>query len=100
MVLDTKYCPESCSVAQPYLLTQYQKFLSNVGRIAVWLVTLPYYRFYHFNTMDPIMRLSKYTAEPDRFDSILLLLSRWRTRKTAELHFISIAVRQITFLFI
>lgn len=58
----------------------------------VHIGTLPYYRLYQFNTVNPILRIAACTSQPDKFENVLRLMVRWRTRKLAELHFISIAV--------
>ncbi len=66
----------------------------------VHIGTLPYYRLYQFNTVNPILRIAACTSQPNKFDNVLRLMVRWRARKLAELHFISIAVGPflITFL--
>jgi hypothetical protein len=60
----------------------------------VLIFTLPYYRNFHYNTIDPITRIAACTANPERFKKVVVLLSQWRMRKLAELQFISIAVRR------
>jgi hypothetical protein len=58
----------------------------------VYIGTLPYYRVFQFNTVKPILSIAAYTSQPNKSETILRLLVRWRTRKLEELHFISIAV--------
>ena len=58
----------------------------------LWACTLPYYRIFHFNTLDPIQRIAAYTQQPDAIDRLSISLSKWRSRKITELQFISVAV--------
>ena len=58
----------------------------------IHLVTLPYYRFFQFNTIKPIYRLAACASNPGQTKRLLRLIVHWRTRKLAELQFISIAV--------
>lgn len=58
----------------------------------LWACTLPYYRFFHFNTLGPIQRIAAYTQRPDAINRLAISLSQWRSRKIAELQFISVAV--------
>jgi len=67
--------------------------LSKLGSVMLWACTLPYYRVFHFNTLDPIQRIAAYTQRPDAINSLAFSLSQWRSRKIAELQFISVAVR-------
>jgi hypothetical protein len=56
------------------------------------VATLPYYRLFQFNTLGVIKRIAQHCSRPDEFPLLLSVLSRWRHRKIAELHYISIAV--------
>ena len=58
----------------------------------VILGTFPYYRIFHFNTLQPIHLMAFYTSRPEEHSKLLYHLDRWRTCKLAELHFVSIAV--------
>ncbi|KAJ6258791.1 hypothetical protein Dda_6845 [Drechslerella dactyloides] len=70
---------------------------SQVFRLLVLLVTLPYHRFFLYNTLRPteiIERFAPHGTEdgsPQR-EKICDLLKNWRARKKGELEFISIAV--------
>lgn len=64
----------------------------------MWAGTLPYYRIFHFNTLDPIQRIAAYTQQPDAVDRLSVSLSKWRSRKITELQFISVAVRILSIL--
>jgi hypothetical protein len=59
--------------------------------------TLPYYRTYQFHTINPILRIAACTTRPGGSANVVRLLVRWRTRKLAELQFISIAVGRFIF---
>jgi hypothetical protein len=54
--------------------------------------TLPYYRFYYFNTLGVLQRIAIVAQNPSDFPKLLSLLKHWRLRKLSELQFISIAV--------
>ena len=58
--------------------------------------TFPYYRFFQFNTLGPILRIAACTSQPIRFEKLSHLVVRWQSRKLAELQFTSIAVRYST----
>ncbi|MCJ1270604.1 hypothetical protein MMC22_010501 [Lobaria immixta] len=60
-------------------------------KVVVFLGTVPYYRFFQFNTLGPILRIAKYSSRRGQSRKVSQLLARWRTRKLAELQFISIA---------
>ncbi|KAL8746583.1 MAG: hypothetical protein Q9190_001427 [Brigantiaea leucoxantha] len=53
--------------------------------------TLPYYRLFNFNTLQPILSIAASTREPVTSRHLVRLMTRWRTRKLAELQFISLA---------
>lgn len=74
------------------ILTCSKQCTSAFLRVVVVVGTLPYYRFFHFNTLGIIRRIALYRNRPSDFDILLRLLVRWRERKVAELQFISIAV--------
>lgn len=59
----------------------------------VRIATLPYYRLYQFNTFKPIEKIAEFASEaqPDAA-RIAQALGTWRTRKLAELQFITVAV--------
>ena len=59
----------------------------------MWILTLPYYRYFQVNTLSPIQRMSKAASLPDERATLSRLLTRWRVRKLEELRFITIAVR-------
>lgn len=59
----------------------------------MWILTLPYYRYFQVNTLSPLQRMSKAASLPDERESLSRLLTRWRVRKLEELRFITIAVR-------
>lgn len=54
--------------------------------------TLPYYRFFQFNTLAVIERIAYHCSRPEEFPALLRVIARWRHRKLAELQYISIAV--------
>jgi hypothetical protein len=60
--------------------------------VFVRLGTLPYYRLYHFNTVNPIQKIASIASEQPRSSKLLYAVALWRERKLTELHFISIAV--------
>lgn len=74
----------------PYSQTQH--ILLTILKSIVLLGTFPYYRFFQFNTLGPVLRIAAYNSQPAQAHKVLQLLVRWRTRKLAELQFISIAV--------
>ena len=53
--------------------------------------TLPYYRVFHFNTLDPVLRMAS-ASKCDKPRVLLKLVSRWRSQKVLELQFVSLAV--------
>lgn len=73
--------------------SQLQQLLSTAIQFFIHLVTLPYYRFFQFNTTKPIFRLAVCASNPNQSSKLIYLIAHWRTRKLAELQFISIAVR-------
>ena len=70
-----------------------QSLLTSVGTLAVQLLTLPYYRLFHFNTLQPIRRIAACASDPAEIRRLVRLMYLWRTRKLMELQYISIAVR-------
>lgn len=76
-----------------YRRSQLQQLLSTAVQFFIHLVTLPYYRFFQFNTLKPIHRLVACASNPRQSNKLIHLIAHWRTRKLAELQFISIAVR-------
>lgn len=74
----------------PYPPTQH--LLLTILKLIVNLGTFPYYRIFQFNTLGPILRIAAYSSQPAQSRKVRQLLVRWRTRKLAELQFISIAV--------
>ena len=63
----------------------------------VQLITLPYHRFFVFNTLKPAQEIELHAADGIQRNSanrVLLhsLLTGWRARKKDELAFVSIAV--------
>jgi hypothetical protein len=75
---------------------EFQTFPFHVVKATVYIGTLPYYRLYQFNTVNPILQIAASTSQPGRSQNVLRLVVRWRTRKLAELHFISIAVGHLS----
>lgn len=73
--------------------SQLQQLLSTAIQFFIHLVTLPYYRFFQFNTIKPIYRLAACASNPRQSNKLIYLIAHWRKRKLAELQFISIAVR-------
>ncbi|KAJ8114816.1 hypothetical protein OPT61_g3396 [Boeremia exigua] len=60
------------------------------GLVKFW--TLPYYRLYQFNTIQPIKKIAAFASEPLQDSTkIAQALATWRQRKLAELQFITIA---------
>ncbi|KAF2471779.1 uncharacterized protein BDR25DRAFT_285382 [Lindgomyces ingoldianus] len=59
--------------------------------MAIWVGTLPYYRFYRHNTIEPLKKISTLACQPLNSRKVLKEISRWRARKLTELQFISIA---------
>ncbi|KAF3909569.1 hypothetical protein AA313_de0205487 [Arthrobotrys entomopaga] len=74
---------------------------SQLFRLLVLLVTLPYHRFFLYNNLRPVEIIEKFApygtenGSPDR-EKICGLLKNWRARKKGELDFISIAGVAIT----
>ena len=64
----------------------------------VLLITLPYHRFFLYNTLQPILKIqelvprgiSQHSHDREKLHSLLV---GWRIRKKDELGFVSIAVR-------
>lgn len=72
-----------------------QRLLLTILKFVVLLGTFPYYRLFQFNTLGPILRIAAYSSQPGQSRKVLQILVRWRTRKIAELQFISIAVSRL-----
>ncbi|KAF2281458.1 uncharacterized protein EI97DRAFT_364895, partial [Westerdykella ornata] len=63
-----------------------------VWNVLVRIATLPYYRLYHFNTIGPMEKIAVLSSEPCPDTSRLVrTITAWRTRKIAELHFVTIS---------
>jgi hypothetical protein len=61
---------------------------------SIRLATLPYYRLYHFNTVDPLEKIAILASRPSPdFRKLSRTVASWRARKLSELQFIIIAVR-------
>jgi hypothetical protein len=63
----------------------------------VQLITLPYHRFFNYNTLRPALEIEKYAGQGIDRDShgrakLHSLLSGWRGRKRDELGFVSVTV--------
>lgn len=84
---------EACLVR---VLTMFEHILLSVFKAIVFIVTFPYYRSFQFYTLKPILRIAACTVQPGGDEKVLRLLILWRTRKLAELHFISIAVSNLS----
>ncbi len=69
-----------------------------IFRGIVQLITLPYHRFFTFNTLTPILELEAHAkrglerGSPDR-EKLHSILVGWQARKKDELGFVSLAVR-------
>ncbi|KAF1851255.1 uncharacterized protein K460DRAFT_382724 [Cucurbitaria berberidis CBS 394.84] len=60
--------------------------------MAVRIATLPYYRLYHFNTIDPLKNIATLASEsPPNAKTLQRAVSSWRSRKLGELQFITIS---------
>ncbi|KAL6171040.1 hypothetical protein ACJQWK_03985 [Exserohilum turcicum] len=60
--------------------------------VFVKIATLPYYRLYHFNTIDPLQKLADLASEtPLTTQRFQRALSSWRARKLSELQFTTIS---------
>ncbi|KAF2663189.1 hypothetical protein BT63DRAFT_128985 [Microthyrium microscopicum] len=57
----------------------------------LWVITLPHYRLYHFNTIEPILCIARLSSEPDCVDLLHYQITQWRSRKEVELQYTSIA---------
>ena len=63
----------------------------------IQLITLPYHRFFTYNTLNPILEIQTYAESevennlPDR-GRLHALLRGWRNRKKDELAFVSVGV--------
>lgn len=66
-----------------------------VLKFVVTLGTLPYYRTFQFNTLQPIRLIAFYSSQPEHYEKFLYHLDSWRTRKLAESQYISVAVSQV-----
>ncbi|KAK3366533.1 hypothetical protein B0H63DRAFT_92239 [Podospora didyma] len=61
------------------------------------LITLPYHRFFTYNTLRPVQDMVRHAARgvdptsPDR-QSLHAILVSWRSRKNDELGFVAVAV--------
>ncbi|PVI05713.1 hypothetical protein DM02DRAFT_516181, partial [Periconia macrospinosa] len=55
------------------------------------IATLPYYRFYRFNTAEPLTRIAELATRSPESIELYRSIGFWRERKLAELQFVSIA---------
>ena len=70
-----------------------KRALSLASFLLIRLVTLPYYRTFHFNTLQPIRRIVRLNAGGSTAtEQLLSLIAKWRSRKISELQFSSLAV--------
>jgi len=86
----------ACSVLSARAANLYgllRVWASILSTIVMRIGTLPYYRFFQYNTYDPIIRIAGCTKQKVSLDHLLKRLSRWRLRKLMELQFVSLAVR-------
>lgn len=60
--------------------------------IIVHIVTLPYYRLFHFNTLRPIELIALCTRRSLEPNKLLSLIDLWKRRKRAELQYVSLSV--------
>ncbi|ORY14674.1 hypothetical protein BCR34DRAFT_560042 [Clohesyomyces aquaticus] len=63
----------------------------STATIGIWIATLPYYRFYRQNTIDPLHRIANLASQQGNTRKLLKAIARWRAQKLTELQFISIA---------
>ncbi|USP81509.1 uncharacterized protein yc1106_08783 [Curvularia clavata] len=68
-----------------------QRLLAAIEHILITIATLPYYRLYHFNTLDPIRKLAQLASTPSDSEKVHRALSSWRERKLRELQFTTIS---------
>lgn len=67
----------------------------------IQLITLPYHRFFTYNTLNPVLEIQTYAASgvgndlPDQ-RRLHALLRGWRSRKKDELAFVSVGVSTTT----
>lgn len=70
-----------------------QKLLNIYSEFLVRMATLPYYRLYHFNTIDPLRKIAELASDsPTNCKNLLKAIALWRARKLSELQFITISV--------
>ena len=75
----------------------FKGFLQRAATLTVVVMTFPYYRNFHFNTLRPIQLMAACTGSPAQRNKLLFLLDRWKQRKREELQFVSIAVSEFLF---
>ncbi|EMD68050.1 hypothetical protein COCSADRAFT_167318 [Bipolaris sorokiniana ND90Pr] len=69
-----------------------QHLWTAIETLIIRIATLPYYRLYHFNTINPLCNLASLTSSPTPDTKKLFsTLSSWRTRKLSELQFTTIS---------
>lgn len=73
-------------------LTTPQQLPETIALTLLYGATIPYYRYFEFNTLGPIRRLADCNSHPDKQNNLVAILIQWRERKTYELQFVSIAV--------
>src|SRR4051812_21795602 len=79
-------------------LTWIQDFHQALVEVFVRVATLPYYRLYHFNTIDPLRKIAAIASESSPSDKRLLrAIASWRQRKLSELQFITLSVSSNSF---
>ncbi|KAF3913295.1 hypothetical protein ABW20_dc0100999 [Dactylellina cionopaga] len=93
---------EMDSVAPPApLFTPKKPITSQILRVVVLIISLPYHRFFLYNTLRPTEVVEKFApygtenGSPYR-EKVCNLLKNWRARKKAELEFVSLAELTIT----
>lgn len=69
------------------------QIISHTKHSVVTLGTLPYYRFFHQNTLSPILHIAKCAQQGHSNTDLVRIITSWRDRKLYELHFIQVAVR-------
>ncbi|KAJ6283011.1 hypothetical protein J3E71DRAFT_351713 [Bipolaris maydis] len=69
-----------------------QRLWNVIETLIIRIATLPYYRLYHFNTINPLRNLAYLASSPNPDTKKLhSTLSSWRTRKLNELQFTTIS---------
>lgn len=81
-----------CIVQYGIMLTISQPVGRVIAKMIIGITTFPYYRLFHFNTLQPICRIADCTSNPYQTRRLIRLIIQWRRRKVTELQFTSIAV--------